>query len=129
MNLDTMNENATRLRRTQRPKAAAATPRRLFSFAREPLRCLRSMAASHGARADALTALGRPGEALDSFERALALNPNSVEDLCNCGATLVELGRYDEALARFARALARAPDFMPAHYNRGNALGHLGRHD
>jgi tetratricopeptide (TPR) repeat protein len=83
---------------------------------------------AHGGRADALVALGRLADAVESFDRALAHDPSSVADWCNRGAALIDLGRAAEAADSFAHATALAPDFAEAHYNHGNALAKLERH-
>jgi tetratricopeptide (TPR) repeat protein len=83
---------------------------------------------AHGSRADALVALGRLADAVESFDRALVHDPSSVPDWCNRGAALIDLGRAAEAADSFARATALAPDFAEAHYNHGNALAKLERH-
>lgn len=53
---------------------------------------------------------GRFKEALDLFDRAVALNPAIPEAFCNRGAALQQLGRFDEAIESFQRELARAPN-------------------
>jgi tetratricopeptide (TPR) repeat protein len=83
---------------------------------------------AHGSRADALVALGRLADAVESFNRALVHDPSSVADWCNRGAALVDLGRVADAVESFARATALAPDFAEAHYNCANALARLERH-
>ena len=47
----------------------------------------------------------RNEEALVSYDRALALNSNYAEALCNRGCALQELKRFEEALASYERAL------------------------
>lgn len=48
--------------------------------------------------------VGRPADALESFERALEINPRYVEALINRAITLHELGRYEEARVSFEMA-------------------------
>src|SRR5437879_2939905 len=79
--------------------------------------------------AGARRARGHPSEALESYERALALKPAFVDALNNRGSALKDLGRFDEALESFDRALALKPDLATAHYNRGALLSALKRHD
>jgi tetratricopeptide (TPR) repeat protein len=76
-----------------------------------------------------LTVLDRNGEALASYNRAIALDPDFVEAHNNRGNTLRALRRPAEALASFERALAIRPDYVEAFCNRGNALIALGRID
>ena len=77
----------------------------------------------------ALEALGRSDEALASFDRFLAANPNEPRVLNNRGNTLRSLQRLDEALSSIDRALAIKPDFAEALNNRGNTLQDLKRLD
>jgi Flp pilus assembly protein TadD len=67
--------------------------------------------------------------ALDSYDRGLALRPDSAEVLCNRGIVLRELKRFDEALASYDRALAIRPDYADALNSRGIVLRELGRLD
>jgi tetratricopeptide (TPR) repeat protein len=72
---------------------------------------------------------GRFGDALENFERALALKPDSVEAWNDRGLTLQDLKRGDEALASLDTALVHRPDHPDVHNNRGNVLQELGRLD
>jgi tetratricopeptide (TPR) repeat protein len=76
-----------------------------------------------------LAKLKRFAEALASYERALAIQPNFGEAHSNSGNVLIALMRYDDALASFDRAIAARPDSAEAHCNRGNALLELERFD
>ena len=58
-------------------------------------------------------------EAVDAYDRALHIAPESPEALSNRGQSLMSLARYPEALASFARAQAIRPDYASAHYNEG----------
>jgi hypothetical protein len=69
-----------------------------------------------------------PAEALQSFDRALALNPNSPSDLLNRGALLQDLGRHAEALENYDQALAIVPKAPNILMNRASALAMLGRY-
>jgi predicted O-linked N-acetylglucosamine transferase (SPINDLY family) len=73
--------------------------------------------------------LGRPQEALASYNKALAIKPDHAEALNNRGVALQDLNRFDDALASHDRALAIQPDYAEALYNRGNALKELKRPD
>ena len=46
---------------------------------------------AHANRADVLSKIGRNAEALDSYDRALALAPDSVADWMNRGVALIAL--------------------------------------
>jgi tetratricopeptide (TPR) repeat protein len=76
----------------------------------------------------ALMALGRPAEALASYEGALALQPDSAAAFSASAAALRELGRHDEALARADAAIVLHPT-TEAYCHRGAALYDLGRLD
>ena len=97
-----------------RPGAAPAgqTKEALESFRRRDRAATSNFADAYGNRANMLSELGRPAEALSSFDRALALNPNSATDWLNRGATLHGLGRADEAIASYDRAIALDAEFL-----------------
>jgi tetratricopeptide (TPR) repeat protein len=59
--------------------------------------------------------LGRNEEAVESYDRALALAPDVIEDWLSRGVALIALGRYEDAVASFDRVLALKPDFPQAH--------------
>jgi tetratricopeptide (TPR) repeat protein len=71
--------------------------------------------------------LGRPDEALDSFDRAIAIEPRYAEAHNNRGGVLRERGDQEAALASFDRAVALNPDYALAHCNRGMVLNELCR--
>jgi len=71
--------------------------------------------------------LGKKDAALASYDRALAIRPDSAEALSNRGVTLHELGRCEEALASYDRALKVRPAYAEALSNRGLTLHQLGR--
>ena len=68
-------------------------------------------------RAHALDSLDRLDEALESYERALALRPRHVEALNNYGNLLCKLGRIQDALAAYERVLELRPGDAEAHLN------------
>jgi tetratricopeptide (TPR) repeat protein len=74
-----------------------------------------------------LSLLGRPEEALEQFDRALAENDGYIEaHLCR-GITLNELGRFDEAKESFDKAAeceARVGGRFPASVSARLANGH-----
>ena len=86
-------------------------------------------AEAHSNRGNALHELKRFGEALASYDRALALRPDFSEAHSNRGNALQELRRFEEAVASYDRALALRGDLAEAHSNRGNALKELARFD
>ncbi|MGP0089283.1 MAG: tetratricopeptide repeat protein [Xanthobacteraceae bacterium] len=66
-------------------------------------------------------------QALESYDRALALRPNYAEALFNRGLTLQKLKRLDEALVSYDGALAVRPNYAEALCNRGVTLAELQR--
>ena len=77
---------------------------------------------------DALQAAKRHEEAVKSYDRALALEPDDALTWHRRGIHLGELGRHAEALESYDRALALESDDPWAWGNRGNALADLGRY-
>ncbi len=71
--------------------------------------------------------LNRLDDALASYDKALAMNPDYARAHSNRGNVLQSLKRFDEALASYDRALAIRPDYPEAFFNRGNALQAQGR--
>ena len=71
---------------------------------------------------------GRLVEAVESFGRALAVDPGRAAAHLDLGIALGRLGRSEQALASFERALALDPDHADAWNNRGAVLIALGRH-
>ena len=73
---------------------------------------------------------GRPEEAIQSFERAIRMNP--VDPLLHrsftgMGYALTELRCFDEAVAAVKKALHQNPFFAPAHRCLASVFAHLGR--
>lgn len=75
----------------------------------------------------ALHQKGRLAEALEAYDRVIALAPRFANAFANRGVALRRLGRLDEALDSYDRALALDPGSADAHANRGNVLQDLGR--
>src|SRR5258705_3696092 len=73
-----------------------------------------------------LNALGRHPEALESFDKALALQADPIA-LNNKGSVLHKIGRFDEALRCYDSAIAMQPRYTEAYHNRGNTLFDIGR--
>ena len=67
------------------------------------------------------------GQAIASYDRALAIKPDDDSVWNNRGNTLGKLGRLEEAIASYDRALQINPEKVSAWNNRGVALGNLGR--
>lgn len=76
-----------------------------------------------------LALIGRPAEALESFDSAVGINPRYVEALLNRAITLYEMGRYDEARASFESAseadleegVGRFPSVLATRIAQGHA--------
>ncbi len=83
----------------------------------------------HNNLGNALAAVGQTEAALSQYERALALDPDSVELLFNLANTLATLQKLDAATAAFEKVLAIRPEYAEAHFNFGNLLYQSGRAD
>lgn len=79
------------------------------------------------AHGHALLAQGRAAEALDSYERALKVNPALSDALALKGEALSALGRYEEAIAIFDGVLTANPKDAETLNSRGIARAALGR--
>jgi tetratricopeptide (TPR) repeat protein len=73
--------------------------------------------------------LGRHLEAIEYYDRVLAIDPNHVTALYNKGFALNGLGQYDQAIEYFDKVLAMEPNDVGALYNKGFALNGLGQYD
>ncbi|ARV58462.1 hypothetical protein BZZ01_07245 [Nostocales cyanobacterium HT-58-2] len=71
--------------------------------------------------------MGDLSGAIASYDKAIAIYPNSHEYWFNRGLTLFYLGHFSEAIASYDKAIAIKPDFYKCWYNRGAALGEIGR--
>ena len=63
------------------------------------------------------------------YRRALAIDPDDVDDLCNYVNALENKGERDEAIEMFRRALAIDPDDVNALCNFGLVLKKIGDRD
>jgi tetratricopeptide (TPR) repeat protein len=81
----------------------------------------------HSNRGNSLGSLGRWEEALQSFDKALLLSPDSAAIRNNRGNALRQLGRIAEAIAEFERAISLEALFSPPWLNKGLALAGAGR--
>jgi predicted O-linked N-acetylglucosamine transferase (SPINDLY family) len=77
--------------------------------------------------ANLLARLGRGGEALPQYDRALSARPDFFEAHVNRANLLLETKRFEDAAAGFDRAVAARPDVAGAWNNRGTALRGLRR--
>ena len=67
------------------------------------------------------------GNAITSWEKVLAINPDYHEAWYNRGVALSALGRKEEAIQSYDKAVDIKPDSHEAWYNRGVELSALGR--
>jgi tetratricopeptide (TPR) repeat protein len=61
-------------------------------------------------------------QAIEYFDRVLAIEPNFLEALNYKGVALLDLRRHQEAIEYYDRALAIDPNYLEALNNKGNAL-------
>ena len=71
--------------------------------------------------------LGRLDQAIDSYNKALAIKPDNAEAYYNMGNSLNKLGKLAEAIGDYNKALAIKPDYAEAYYNMGIALKQQGK--
>lgn len=76
---------------------------------------------------EAYRCLGLFKEAVESYERAIALRPAFAEARNNLGIVLAELGLLDAAIRSYEQALLTAPDSARILMNLGNMLIEAGR--
>ena len=61
-------------------------------------------------------------EAIESFERAIELEPSNAAAWYNKGVSLFKVGQVDEAIASYEVAIGLDPRNSDYWYNKGNAL-------
>ena len=81
----------------------------------------------YGAKAYPLSELGREEEALEWFDRALAVKPDDYNSLCSKGIVLGKIGREQEACDLLERARDIAPDEPLAYLYLGYLADRAGR--
>ncbi len=89
----------------------------------------RQLASALNNQANALHAQGHSLQALELFDRALALEPDFVEAYSNRGNALRRLKRFNDAMASYDAAIALRPDYGPAHNNLGLVWQELGDYE
>ena len=66
-------------------------------------------------------------EAIETYNKAIEINPQFAEAWNNKGTALGNLGRFEEALIAYDKAIEINPQFAEAWNSKGAALGNLGR--
>ena len=91
---------------------------------------LRAMAKMNPGKADGWIALGNAlmdtqqfGEAIDAYQKALALDPKNVDVRVDMGTCMRGMGKFESAVAEFRKAIKIAPGHLNAHRNLGVVLG------
>jgi len=72
---------------------------------------------------------GRVDDAIEQFEMALKIQPDSVDAHVSLGEALASLKRLDEAAVQYEEALKTDKNCVEAHYNLGVAWARQGRLD
>jgi tetratricopeptide (TPR) repeat protein len=103
-------------------KEGADLARRAISFGKNDARVLNLLG-------QALYRMGERLEAIQNFDRALALDESFADAHGNRANILADVGRPEEALKAFDRALVLKPDSAPDWLNRGAVLQGLGQLD
>ena len=67
--------------------------------------------------------------AIQSYKKAIKLNPNYSNAYINLGVTLKDQGKLDEAIEVYNKSILINPHSADAYYNLGNALQYQGKLD
>jgi cytochrome c-type biogenesis protein CcmH/NrfG len=109
-------------------KRVVAPPQAMISA--QQVDNLRSLAKMNPGKADGWIALGNAlmdtqqfGEAIDAYQKALALDPKNVDVRVDMGTCMRGVGKYEAAVAEFRKAIKIAPGHLNAHRNLGVVLG------
>ena len=76
---------------------------------------------------NALKDQGKLEEAIEAYNKALAIKPDYAEAYNNMGNALKDQGKLEEAIEAYNKALAIKPDYAEAYNNMGNALKDQGK--
>jgi len=82
---------------------------------------------AHCNLAAALDHQGKPAEAIEHFQTALAINPNYLDAHFNIANAMVRQGRLAEAVAHYQKAVAITPNDWEARNNLADALYRQGK--
>ncbi|MBD0359921.1 MAG: tetratricopeptide repeat protein, partial [Nitrososphaeraceae archaeon] len=80
-------------------------------------------------KGNVLAKLGIYNEAIELYDKALAIDPNYVPVLILKGLALNYLGKYSEAVVISDKALAIDPNYINASINKGTVLNILGKYN
>lgn len=112
-------------------KGIAALNARHFAAAAEVfarvLARVPAFAPGHNALGLAFAGMGRPAEALASYESAVRADAFFAAPYINRATLLRDLGRVEEALANLDKAIVLEPDDAAGHGNRGSLLTEMNR--
>jgi len=81
------------------------------------------------AKGNALYYQAKYDEALQAYEKAIELDPNSANAWTGKGNALAYLARYDESLQAYEKAIELNPNFSYAWTGKGTALAYLAKYD
>ena len=73
--------------------------------------------------------IGKQDEAIEFYNKSIALKPDYAEAYGNMGNTLQEQGKLDEAIEAYNKAISLKPDYAEAYSNMGATLQELGKLD
>ena len=71
--------------------------------------------------------LGKLNEAIEAYERAIAIEPENAEAFFNMGNAIKKQGKLGDAIQAYKTALFIKPDIPEAYYNMGIALQQQGK--
>ena len=71
---------------------------------------------------------GKYKQAIEQYDKSIALNPDYAEAYNNRGVAKYSLGYHEDAIKDYEQAIRLNPDDALAYTNRGNAKNRLGRH-
>jgi adenylate cyclase len=78
----------------------------------------------------ALSAAGRPQEAIPHFKRAIRLDPlDPSMGLVGLSSAYIRMERYEEAITELKKAVHYQPDFLGAHVRLAACYAALGREE
>lgn len=75
---------------------------------------------------NAMSAEGRPEEAITQYQKALYLKPDFAEAYYNLAYIRNQLGQVEKAIPLYQKVVELSPDLSEAHNNLGNAYQHQG---